>query len=208
MLDDPRHVGVFDGALLLLLPFADVVEEQRVAVDLHVIAADGRQSVRRLVLRALLVADPEEALVDETDDRRHHALPVRLIVLQVGAHAAAQLGERFAEFDDVLELRLLALRAEAVVIAVLNAALLVDADGLQRRAVAAGDAHIPPRRRDAQLGDARERLLVFDAAAVGVEIGEPALLPSLAADAVKVEMPPPPHRLSGHVRSISARSVP
>src|SRR6185436_19573039 len=124
--------------------------------------ADRREAVRRLRLRALVVADAEEALDDEPNHRREHAPALERRALQVGADAAAQRGQRLAELHDAPELRLLLLRAETRVIEVLRAPLLVDADRLQRRGIAARDAHLLPRRRNAQPADPGEGLLIGD----------------------------------------------
>src|SRR5205085_3990192 len=69
---------------------------------------------------------------------------------------------------------------------------------LQRRGLGARDSHLAPCRRDAQLRDARERLIVIDDGAVRTPVSEPALLRSLATDAVKIEIPPPPNPARGH----------
>src|SRR5438067_9834449 len=117
------------------------------------LAADGRQSVRGLRRGALVIADAEKSLIDEADDGGEDMVAIELVALQIGAHAAPQRGQRLAEFDDALELFLLALRTESGVVEVLRASLLVDADRLKWRGVAAGDAHVLPRRRNAQFAD-------------------------------------------------------
>src|SRR5205823_1417223 len=124
---DRGHVTVLDDALLLLPPLPDVVEEEDVALDSHMVAADGAEAVGRVVLRRLVVADPEEALVHQPDDGGDDALAVELFAFQVVADAAAQLGKRLAEFDDLLVLLDLARAAKTVVVAVLRASLLVGA---------------------------------------------------------------------------------
>src|ERR1043165_6543589 len=178
--DDGLDVLV-DVAVLHVAEFLAVDEREELLRlhHLHVLRADRRQAVRRLRLRTLVVADAEEALVDEADDRGEHALAIELAAAEIGADAAAQLRQRLAELDDAAELLLLAPGAEAVVVAVLRAALLVDADGLQRRGLAAGDPHVLPRRRNAQLADALQRPLVGDRLAVRVDVVEAALLRAL-----------------------------
>src|SRR5205085_12196705 len=117
------------------------------SVDLHMLAANRGQSVRGLGFRALVIADPEKSLIDEADDGGEDVVAIELAAFQIGADAAAQRGQRLAEFDDALELFLLALRTKSRMVEILRAAFLVDADGLQRRGVAARDAHVLPRRR-------------------------------------------------------------
>src|SRR4051795_8596528 len=91
-LDERGNVGVFDGALLGLPPFADVVEEEHRSVDLHMFAADRRQSVRGLGFRTLVVADAKKSLIDETDDRGEYVVTIELLALEIGPDAAAQRG--------------------------------------------------------------------------------------------------------------------
>src|SRR4051794_31303376 len=198
LLDERGDVGVFDSALLLLPPFADVVEEEHRSVDLHMLAADRGQPVRGLGFRALVVADAKKSLIDETNDGGEDVIAIELLALEIGPDAAAQRGERLAEFNDALELFLLALRTKSRMVEVLRAALLVDADGLKRRGVAAGDAHVLPRRRNAQLADAGEGLFVVDRVAGGAAVREAGFLASFAPDAVKVEVPSPTDSLSRH----------
>ena len=81
---------------------------------------------------------------------------------------------------------------------VLRAPFLVDADRLQRRGVAAGDAHVLPGRRDAQLADAGDGLLVIDRSTVRAAIGEAGFFAAVAPDAVKVEVPSARDTLSRH----------
>src|SRR5207253_8550483 len=119
--------------------------------------------------------------------------------LEIGADAAAEGRQRLAELDDALELLLLARGAEPGVVEVLRAPLLVHADGLQRRGVAAGDAYVLPRRRDAQHGDASERLLVFDRLAVRGAVREASRFRPFATDSLGVEVPTAPDCLYGHV---------
>jgi len=64
--------------------------------------------------------------------RRQDALALQSLAAQVGAHAAPQARQRLAELHDAAELLLLAHGAEARVVEVLGAALLVDPHGLQR----------------------------------------------------------------------------
>lgn len=72
---------------------------------------------------------------------------------------------------------------------VLGAPFLVDADGLQRRRLAAGDADVFPGWRDAQLGDPGQDLFVLHRGAVGEPERESSFLGPLAADAVEIEIP-------------------
>src|SRR5439155_10195072 len=197
---DARHLGIVDRPLLRFSPLADVVERQRAPLHLHVLGADRGQAVRRLRLHALVVADAEEALVDEPHDRRKDALAVEVGALEIRAHAAAEARQRLAELDDAPELLLLAPGPEAVVVAILRPPLLVDAHRLQRRGVAAGDAHLLPRRRDPQLADALKSPLVGDEVAVGTAVAEAALFRPLASDAVEIEVPTAPDAaFPGHV---------
>src|SRR5262249_53578771 len=193
--DDLRHVLVVDGALVFLPPLADVVEAQRGAVDGDVPALNRGQAVRRLRFRALVVADAEESLVDETDDGGEDLFAP--FALQVRAHAPPQRRQRLAELHHAAELLFLARGAEARVVEVLRPSFLVHAEGLQRRGVAARDAHVAPRRRDAQPRDARQGPVVFDRGAEGGAVAEARLLRSLTPDAVQVEVPTTPDP-SGH----------
>jgi len=65
-------------------------------------------------------------------------------------------------------------------------------------AVAAGDAHVLPGRRDAQLADAGDGLLVIDRSTVRAAIGEAGFFAAVAPDAVKVEVPSARDTLSRH----------
>ena len=80
---------------------------------------------------------------------------------------------------------------------VLRPSFLVEADGLQRRGVAARDAHLAPRRRDAQPGDAPERLVVLHSHSHGGAEVEAGLFFPLTPDAVQVEVPTAAHA-TGH----------
>ncbi|HET9469208.1 MAG TPA: hypothetical protein VFO48_12375, partial [Vicinamibacterales bacterium] len=82
--------------------------------------------------------------VDQTDCDGADALAVVGVVRHVLAHRHPQLRQRLREANELVELRLLPLRAEVGVVEVLAAAGLVDARRLQLRAGAGGDPDVLP----------------------------------------------------------------
>src|SRR5438445_5463270 len=199
--DDLRHFAVVDRALVRLFPRADVAEPQNASVDRYVLGLNRRQAVGRFGTRALFVADPKEALIDQADDRGQHAIAIEVRAAQVAADLTPQARKRFAELDDALELLFFALRAKPRVIEILRAASLVDADRLQGRRIAPRDPDVAPGRRHTYFSDSRQRFLIDDGGAVGVLIAEAAVLGPDPPNAVEIESPPSPHRFSRHARA-------
>src|SRR5690606_32921996 len=93
---------------------------------------------------------------------------------EIGTDPAAQLRQRASEGDDAVELVGVAQRAPVRVVAVLLAAARIASGGLQVATRRRADPDLAIGRRDRQRADARQRVRIAHAAAVGIEVAEAA----------------------------------
>jgi len=98
------------------------LEPQHTPADRDVLASHGRESVGFVLLGVLGVADPDQRLFEEADDRGEHLLARQSLELHVGCDPVAQRGQRGRELDDVLIFVLVAEFAPFRMVAVLLAA--------------------------------------------------------------------------------------
>jgi len=104
-----------------------------------VIALKRREPVRLVGSRILVVADADERLLEQANDRRDHVLAAQLGPAQVGLHALPHADRRPPEREELAELRLVAVLAPLRVIAIL----------LPPTGVAAGRLDVAVRARSA-----------------------------------------------------------
>src|SRR5207245_9190209 len=120
-LDDVRKARLGERDDVLDAALAAEAEAQRRAVDLHVAAAQRGQAVRAVGARVFVVADADQRLAEERDDRGEELPPAQRRRAQVALEALAQDGQHFAELQHAAEFRLVARVAVGRVIAVLLA---------------------------------------------------------------------------------------
>jgi hypothetical protein len=187
-----------------------VVEEDAVAVDPDVPLVHRRQAVGLVRDRVVLGADAEEAAVQQAGRDRQDVLPREVVALEVRLDTLAQRGQRPRELDHVLELLAIARGAPLRVVEVLLAAALVDARGLDVSAGVRADPHVLPRRRDDELVDPGQELLLVDAITLLVDVGEPASAAHAPDAGAVAERASQPCRLpgrecgGGHLRAVPA----
>src|SRR3954471_17995258 len=167
---------------MLLAALAPELEAQGGAVDISVLAAQGGDPKGVVLFGVLLVADPDEGRLQQLDDRGEHLLPPQAALRHVLLEPLADPGQGLAEGDHAAELGLVAHLPPFGVVAVLLAPAGVAPGRLQVAVRAGADPDVRPGRRDGQLADALQGLLVPDRAPLGVDVGE-ALAALLAADA-------------------------
>ena len=132
------------------------------------------QAKRAVGAGVLFVTDPHEGRVEELDERCEHSLAWRARLAQVLRHAATDPRQSTAEFQDVIELLRVPVRAPARVIAILLAPACIMPRGLKVAARARADPHITLRGRDSEAADPGELRLVPHFAPVRVQVDEPA----------------------------------
>src|SRR5205823_2993741 len=139
------------------------------------------EAVASILLRVLLVADADQRLLEELDDRCDHLLLREPLPRQVLANALPNRAERVAERDHASVLGFVADLAPPRVVAVLLAPPRVPAGGLDVAALVGADPHVRPRRRNGQRPDPLQRGFVEDPLPVRSDVREP-LAGSFAPD--------------------------
>ena len=176
------HAGVADGNVLRLARFADERERSLGFGQLHMPAQQRGRAKAFVGARISPVADPDPAFVEHADDRGDHGDFGIGIARQVGFDLRAQLGQAASEFDAAIELVRFLPGAVFGMIAVLAAAALIIAGGLNR----AGGIGAVPRvlvcRGQADRIEPRDLRAGTDFAAAGIEI-LPAFARAFAGDA-------------------------
>src|SRR5262249_14428548 len=114
---------------------------------LHVPVPHRRQAVRVVVARVLFVADANERLLEQPDDRGEDFRARKARSPQVGVGTTTNPGKRAAEVDEAAVLARVADLAPLRVIAVLLAAARVAAGRLEMTARLGTDPDVLPRRR-------------------------------------------------------------
>src|SRR5262249_5443149 len=120
---------------------------------LHVPVPHRRQAVRVVVARVLFVADANERLLEQPDDRGEDFRARKARSPQVGVGTTTNPGKRAAEVDEAAVLARVADLAPLRVIAVLLAAARVAAGRLEMTARVGPEPDGLPRRRDHQRAD-------------------------------------------------------
>jgi hypothetical protein len=156
-------------------------EKCSIALDLHVPVAQRGQTERSVRARVLVVAHPDEGLVEQPHHRGEDLSPGQVARAQVALDLLAQGGEDLTELQHPAELRLVARLAIERMVAVLLAAAGVARGGLDVALRIGADPHVGPGRGDDQRFDAAP-LAVGDARAVG-RVEGPARALALPADA-------------------------
>src|SRR5688572_26664806 len=124
-LEDARQAPIAQVDVMFLAALALEVKVDLRALDLDVITVQRGQSVRAIFARVFIVADANQRGLEQPHDRRQDFLARQSRSAQISLDAGAQPGQRFAERQQTLELRLVAQLAPALVIAILLAPALV-----------------------------------------------------------------------------------
>jgi len=169
---DAGHARVVQLDRLLLAALAAEAQPQRGAREARVPVAQGRQAVRVVLSRVLLVADARAARFQETHERGEDLLARQAPAPQVRAHPPPDGRQRPGEGGETVELRRVAQLAPARVVAVLLAPPRVAARGLDVAARVGGDPDLAPGGRDGQRADARQRARIAKGRAARVAVGE------------------------------------
>src|ERR1044072_2181590 len=154
----------------------ELEDETTARLYLKMSIAERRHTVSAIAFDALLGADAEVEVVDETDDDRQHALLPQSFARDVLVRLMTQRGQRLAEAFDLVVLATSAPRDERRIVDTLGTTGLVHADGLKPVARRGRDSHVAPGRRDDERTDALKRSFVFDGVAVGRLVVEAARL--------------------------------
>ena len=142
------------------------------ALEFHVRVAQRRQAVRAIRSRVLVVADANQRLLEQPDDRCEHLLARQALAAHVLGGPAADGRQRLREPDHAVVFRFVAHFPPLRVIAILLAPARVAPRGLQVPARIGTDPDAGPRRRDDQRGDPREVRPRADGASVRVRVSE------------------------------------
>ena len=174
-----------------------------------VLAADRRQPVALVLLGVVLAADPEEAEVEQAHGAGQRPLARHPLPRQVAVTARRRRGSGGGELAHASNLRSARRCCQRVVVEVLLAPGGVDPGRLDVAERVGADPDLLPGRRDRQLADPLQRLVVLDPLAVGVEVGEAAA--AAAADdalagTVRAAQAPRSDR-AGHARRASAQEL-
>src|SRR6267378_1627220 len=120
-LDDACQARIGDGDGVLDAALAAEAEAQHRAVDLQVPAAQRGEAVGAVLAHVFVVADADQRLVEEADDRGEDLAAAEILRSQVALEALAQPRQHLAEFEHAAELRAVARLAIVGVVAVLLA---------------------------------------------------------------------------------------
>ena len=161
------------------------------AVNTHVVLAQGRDPERPKALRVALVADSEPAQVDQPHRQRSGPFRLQRVETHVRRHRGAQIRELLGEAHQLVELRLLLPGAKLGVVEVLQPPRAVAPGRLQLRSRIGRDAHVAPGRWNAQGLDSLERVRIRDPAAPRVHVAE------APTRAEPPQSSSPRHRVSG-----------
>ena len=134
--------------------------------------ADRGEAVGVVLLGVRLAADAEEAQLEQAHRTRQYALARHAVEADVVGDLLAELGKTAGEAQDPVVLLAVPRRSPLVVVAVLAATLGVHPGGLDVPVRVRADPHVLPGRRDGQRLDASDHLVVGDALAVGLRVGE------------------------------------
>src|SRR5688572_13237451 len=146
-----------DGVMLAALPAE--LETNCSAADAHMFVPHRRQPERLVLSRVLLVADPNEAALEQLHQRCQYLLARQSRPRQVGPRPASEDRQRLCERLHAIELGLVARGTPVRVIAVLLPLLRVATRRLEVAPWIGTDPHVRPRRRDRERTNAREDLL-------------------------------------------------
>src|SRR5512144_656527 len=122
--------------------------------------AERRESVRSVLLSITVRANAHEGAVEQRYHRGQDLRPRQPEKGQIAADRPADRGERASELGEPVELRLVALGAPLLVIAILPAPFRVTSHRLQMPVRVGADPDIAPGRWNHQPADARKRRIV------------------------------------------------
>ena len=193
-LDRLAHRPVADRLDAALAALGGEVEDHLAVADRDVFAEQGRDAVALVGFGVELAADPEEAEVEEPHRAGQRPLARHPVARQIPRRRPSQARQGDRELAHRLELARRRPPLPGLVVAVLLAAGGVDPGRLDMAEGVRADPHLLPGRRDRQLADPRQGLLVLHPPAVGVEVAEPLAAPAAGdsrAGAVGAPQPAP-----------------
>ena len=175
--DDPRRgcVGDRQGALDAALPLE--AHLHGAAGHLGMAVAQGGRAVALILLGIGLVADADAADVEQADHGRDHGVAAQRALPEIGLDPLPELRQRLAKAPAAIIFRRLLLLAEAGVIAILLAALVVIADRLDVAVRVRAEPGVAISGRQADRVEAVDSVAVGDAFPPGVEILPIAAMP-------------------------------
>ncbi len=135
--------------------------------------AERGQPVRAVRPGVFVIADPDERLLEKTNDGGQHPPPGERGGFQVLRRASPDPGQRQAEFEEAFVLRLVARRAPGPVIAILLPSPGVPAGRLDVPARVGADPDVGPGRRNREGLDAVQRAGIADPPARTLDVDEP-----------------------------------
>jgi hypothetical protein len=181
-LHDARDVPVGDGHGVLYSALAAELEAQLGAIDRDVTSAQRCEPVRLVVARQILRPHADERTLQQPHHGREHFVTRESLQEDVALDSLPDLPDDFAEVEEALELRALAISPETGMVAVLLAPARVTRGDLEVSVLVRADPDVGPRRRDHERAEALNRVLGDDKTAIGVVVREAATA-ALAADA-------------------------
>src|SRR5262249_27459223 len=104
LLDDACEPAIVDADRMPNTALAAKLEPQRGATHLHVAVAACRQPERSILSSVLLVADTNEALLEQLHDGREHLAPRQPRLCEVDARPASNQRQRAGELLHAIEL--------------------------------------------------------------------------------------------------------
>ena len=168
----PGQAGIPQGHVVRHAFLAHEGKVDLATLDGYVFIAQGSQAVAFVLLRVLLVADPDEGLVHEQQHQGHHFITVQGRAAQVFVALRPQWGQLFAKGAQARELGQAAHFVPGRVVAVLLAAQAIEARHLQVRGGRGRNPDLRPGRRNHEAGDAVQGFRVGDFQALGIVVGK------------------------------------
>src|SRR5258706_624669 len=162
---------VVEGDRVLDAALAPEREAQRRALHADVAPAQRGQAVGAVGARVLVVADPDQGLVEQANHGREQLAAAEISRAQVALDALAQLGQRLAELQHPAEFRLVARFPVRRVVAILLAAPRVASGGLDVPGGVGTDPNFGPGRRNGERVEAPARGGIADPLAVRRVVG-------------------------------------
>jgi hypothetical protein len=170
--DDLRDAPVPDAQRPLLAALAGEAEANVRPVDLDVAVLERGQAVAPVLLRIVVVADPDQRGLEEVHDGGEDLLARKAAQRHVLAHPGANRRQPFREDQQVLVFGALAQLAEARVIAVLLAPARIAPRRLDVAVRRGTDPHVGPGRGNGKGSDPLEHMAIAERDTFGPQVGK------------------------------------
>src|SRR5688572_18980691 len=157
-------------------------ESQGRTADIDVPVEKSGEAERPVRTGVLVVADTNEALLEQLHNRREYFFARQPGARQIGCGSRANPRQRLGEHRHPVVLRFIARCAPVWMVSVLFATSRVAASGLDVAAGIGADPDVGPRRRHRESGDPLQLRRTANDTAIRTEVPEPER-PHLAADA-------------------------